>query len=706
VAGIERCGKQMARILRDWHGELMIGEACVLQERWKDAVDHLQRALDRFPPKKSDPEVRKAFVYARRQHALCARLVRDGAVPAREKPTRATSASVPELPIAPRGLAAECEAAATDAPSPPAKPDIFAATTPPVIVQSRFDPSAVEGMLTAGSYDSLAAHRLNVQAHRIMLVAGFEDLLCLHTLRGVERFGYQVETVRRVLRQFRGRALLCDEVGLGKTIEAGMVLKEYILRGLARRILVLVPPSLVSQWQEELAAKFDLAFASTNDPAYRRDSAAFWADNERVIASLASAKREPNFSLIANREYDMVVIDEAHHLKNRTTLNWKLGNALRSRFLLMLTATPVQNDLMELHNLITLLRPGQLRTASVFNRRFRTRGEPLTPANRDELRSLLAEVMIRNRRSDVNIALPKRYASTVRLSLDPDEAALYERVSAFVRTSYPTAAASRRLLLTTLQMEAGSSPFALAATLENLAGSSAFPEAARELHALAEQARAVRTSAKGTHLLRVLREKDERKLIFTHYRATLKYIAGLLDGAGISHARFDGTMSPDEKDESVARFRAGEVQILLSTESGGEGRNLQFCSTIVNYDLPWNPMRIEQRIGRVHRIGQTRDVFVFNFSAKGTLEDHLLDVLDRKINMFELVVGEVDMILGNLTDERDFPDIVMDLWAGAASTEEAAARFRALGEELLAAKRSYEETRALDDALFGDDYEV
>jgi tetratricopeptide (TPR) repeat protein len=247
---------------------------------------------------------------------------------------------------------------------------------------------------------------------------------------------------------------------------------------------------------------------------------------------------------------------------------------------------------------------------------------------------------------------------------------------------------------------------ATAVTLSKLAESCPFENAAEELRALAEAARAVTVSAKGEHFLRVLGGNAGTKIVFTYYRATQEYLARLLERAGVSATLFHGQMTAAEKDASVERFKGGGAEVFLSTESGGEGRNLQFCNTIVNYDLPWNPMRIEQRIGRVHRIGQTRDVFVFNFSAKGTVEDYLLEVLDEKINMFELVIGEVEMILGNLTDEREFPDIVMELWASAASNAEAAEKFRTLGDELLSAKTKYDDAKRLDDALFGDDYEV
>jgi superfamily II DNA/RNA helicase len=144
----------------------------------------------------------------------------------------------------------------------------------------------------------------------------------------------------------------------------------------------------------------------------------------------------------------------------------------------------------------------------------------------------------------------------------------------------------------------------------------------------------------------------------------------------------------------------------LSSESGGEGRNLQFCNTVINYDLPWNPMTIEQRVGRVHRIGQTREVYVFNFCLAGSVEEYMLKVLHDKINLFELVAGEIEMILGELGQEQDFSSVVMDLWARSATPGERESAFEQFAEEIQRAKAGYQTTRELDQALLGEDYEV
>ncbi|MBI2876217.1 MAG: DEAD/DEAH box helicase [Candidatus Tectomicrobia bacterium] len=556
------------------------------------------------------------------------------------------------------------------------------------------------------AYEPLELYDLRLQGEQISLFEGYDSLLCLGTLHGVESYWFQVETVKRVLKHFRGRVLLCDEVGLGKTIEAGMLLKEYLLRGLVKRILILVPPSLVSQWKEEMETKFGLEFVTTDDPDYTASPASFWRAHDRIIASINIAKSKRNFEAVSGLEHDLVVVDEAHHLKNRTSLNWKLVNALKKKFIFLLTATPVQNDLMELYNLITLLRPGTLKTPAYFRQEFMQRGDPRSPQNRERLRDLLQEVMVRNTRSLADIRLPKRYATTVLVRQEEAERELYQRLSRFVAAHYPVESPLNRFTLNLLQMEAGSSPFALRATMERLLAGGGLPaEVRRELEEMRGMAGEVRRTQKAVKLLEVLRAHPIKKLVFTKYLETQDYLCQLLRQEGIPFALLSGSLSNPEKDEQVRRFRE-EVDLLIATESGGEGRNLQFCNTMVNYDLPWNPMRIEQRIGRIHRIGQEREVFVFNLAGEGTVEDYLLYLLDRKINMFELVIGELEMILGYLRDERDFPEIVMDLWVRSSTPQELQESFSALGEKLLEARQAYQKTREYDEQLFSRDFEV
>ncbi len=168
---------------------------------------------------------------------------------------------------------------------------------------------------------------------------------------------------------------------------------------------------------------------------------------------------------------------------------------------------------------------------------------------------------------------------------------------------------------------------------------------------------------------------------------------------------FQGGLTPAQKQAVMDRFRDG-CPVLFSTGMGGEGFNLQFCHMMINYDLPWNPMEIEQRIGRIHRIGQEKEVQVFNFCSAGSLEDHILEVLDRKINMFELVVGEIDMVLGRLQGEEEFSDLVYEIWVKHADEKEREKAFDALAGRLKRARAGYEKSKELDEKLFQEDFGV
>jgi SNF2 family DNA or RNA helicase len=545
--------------------------------------------------------------------------------------------------------------------------------------------------LLEGPACSLAQLRHALHAHRLAGAESFTELLSMARLVGVERHGYQIETVHRVLRTLRGRALLSDEVGLGKTIEALMVLLEYQVRGMANRVLVLAPPALVPQWVGELATKAGIAARTTE-----HDGDALWRGDGVVVASLATARMQRNAPAVQAEPWDLVIVDEAHRVKRRGSSSWKLVDGLRSRFLLLLTATPIETELEELYQLVTLLKPGQFATPAVFRRRFVDPASPTSPKNRGALRELLGEVMVRNTRASCGLKLPPRYVSTVVVEPDGGERALYAAAMDVVRSATePRVRRAAGLLL----LEAGSSPAALRGTLDKYGGEPAFA-------ALRSAAR-VDETRKGRALVDIVRAGGVAQvLVFTRYRATVRWLVELLVRERISHAAVHGDLAGADKQTALARFRAGDVQVLVSTDVGSEGHNLQHCHRLVNFDLPWNPMVIEQRIGRLHRFGQTSEVEVFNLCARGSMEERILGVLHDRVRLFELVVGEMDMVLGNLTDETDLEERLLALCAEAPSDVAVDEGLSAIGDELLRARGRYDEVRELDHALFGKEFEA
>ncbi|SDC25858.1 Helicase conserved C-terminal domain-containing protein [Paenibacillus sp. UNCCL117] len=497
-----------------------------------------------------------------------------------------------------------------------------------------------------GPWDDWSMFRLACEAERAGMIGSFDDLLCLSHLPNLVPMDHQIGTAKKVLTEMRGRAILADEVGLGKTIEAGLILKEYMIRGLVRKVLILVPASLVLQWVRELNQKFGI-------PAVAQKKEYMWAQHDIIVASMDTAKRDPHRGIVLEQEYDMLIIDEAHKLKNKKTTNYQFVLELRKKYCLLLTATPVQNDLKELYNLITLLKPGQLGGQTSFQANFVV--DKRIPKNEAQLQQELGKVMIRNRRSDGNVSFTKRIVRNIPLQLSPEEQALYDGVTSFVRSRYEESGGdlSSVLSLVTLQREVCSSRDAVFITLVNMFKKTEEDSPIRpRIWELVETIRGIKANTKAEKVLELIQSIQDKVIIFTEYRASQEYLLQYLRDRKITAVPYRGGMNRGKKDWMMDLFR-NRAQVLIATEAGGEGINLQFCHHMINFDLPWNPMRVEQRIGRVHRLGQQQDVKIYNLSTTGTIEEHILSLLHEKINMFELVIGELDTILERL--EQDTP---------------------------------------------------
>lgn len=542
----------------------------------------------------------------------------------------------------------------------------------------------LEGRLEKGGpWGDFRLSQLAVEGEQSRLVTSFEELQCLKHLGDLSPLPHQTDTARRVLFEMSGRAILADEVGLGKTIEAGLILKEYILRGLVSRVLILVPASLVLQWVRELNSKFGI-------PAIAQKKAYSWA-NDIVVASMDTAKRDPHSEYLLNQEYDMLIIDEAHKLKNKKTSNYQFIQKLRKKYCLLLTATPVQNDLSELFNLITLLKPGQLGGQGQFAANFVV--DKRKPKNQEQLKDELSKVMIRNRRGEGEVKFTKRSVRNVGLTLSPEEQSLYDGVTSFVKDQYQAAGGnlSSMLSLVTLQREVCSSRDAVFVTLVNLSkklpGDSPLRDKIWELVYLIK---AIKANTKAEKTIELIRQMNEKVIVFTEYRATQEYLLNYFRDHGLISVPYRGGMNRGKKDWMMDLFR-GRAQVMIATEAGGEGINLQFCHHMINFDLPWNPMRVEQRIGRVHRLGQTNDVQIFNLSTAGTIEEHILNLLHEKINMFEMVIGGLDVILERYEKNESFEKSLYKIMLESGNDEEIRRRINTLGDSLHHIKQDIEQ---------------
>ncbi len=522
-----------------------------------------------------------------------------------------------------------------------------------------------------------------------------DDLLCLPHCR-IQKLDYQLRTALRVLGPLRGRALLSDEVGLGKTIEAGLVTKELFTRGMVKRFLVLTLPSLVDQWAEELDEKFGLTTVTTNQAVARDDPARFWQENTGIVASLHTLKQPAQLEVARQVHWDMLIVDEAHYLRNRSSQAWQAVNALPRQFLLLLTATPVQNSLEELYNLVTLLQPGQLPSPKEFRTRFLDPQRPRQPREPEELRRLLGQVMIRNTRANAGIELPPRHAETVVFSPDAAEADFWRDWEGELRIRLAELGASQASLWGRLLLQAaGSSPAAWRAALKK------FPHAA-SARAWRERAPLEASWRRKCELLLPLTRGTNGAVIFTQFLDTQAALAEFLRGAGVATFVINGSTPAPERQPITDEFHRRGGALLL-THSGTEGRNLQFCRTLANFDLPWNPMEIEQRIGRLHRLGQQHPVHICNFVQAGTLQEHLLQVLQEKLNLFELVVGETGLVLGERFSGDEFEEEIFRRWQ--TSDGKVAEAMAGFGDELAQARERHNEVKQLDETLFAHDFE-
>lgn len=584
-------------------------------------------------------------------------------------------------------------------------------------------------------------------------------------------------------------AILADEVGLGKTIEAGIIISQLWAEK-KRRILVIAPASLRKQWSRELAEKFFLPSMILEAKSFRelsrRMKSPLDQSGQVVLCSYQFARTKA--ADVTAVPWDLVVIDEAHRLRNVYKKDNKIARALRgairNRPKVLLTATPLQNSLMELYGLVTFVDEHIFGSEEAFRELYAKKSGELAAGMLVNLRARLAPVCQRTLRKQVveYVKYTKRIPITEDFTPSRDEQLLYDQVCAFLQKenlhSLPNS--QRQLIELVLRKILASSSFAIAATLgtmierlrklERLAGAvteeqvvdvlgddfetaegteeewkesesedlatavKATPEAAgnekanliKGLRAEAEEllqyktlAESIRENAKGESLLKALHTGFQKAtelgatpkaLIFTESRRTQTYLRGLLETNGYAGkiVLFNGTNTdPDSKriyQEWLKRHEGQEcvsgsptadmrsalvdefadgASIMIATESAAEGVNLQFCSLIVNYDLPWNPQRIEQRIGRCHRYGQKHDVVVINFvNRSNDADQRVFELLNQKFKLFDGVFGASDEVLGALESGIDFEKRISDIYKRCRSAEDIQTAFDQLQKDL------------------------
>lgn len=539
---------------------------------------------------------------------------------------------------------------------------------------------------------------------------------------GIIPLPHQLHVLNRAMETNNIRYILADEVGLGKTIEAGMIIRELKSRGLVSRILVVCPTGLVTQWanemQEKFHEKFQVILPSDYDTIRRlTNSDDVYGQFDQVISPMDSIKpiekhagwseekvekyNEERIYSIINSGWDLIIIDEAHRVAGSSgeVARYKLGNLLAqaSPYLLLLSATPHNGKTEPFLRLIRLL------DADAF------------PNAKSIVREQVAPFLIRTEKREAidnngNLLFKNRITHLVTISWDERnnlQRELYEMVSSYVAKTYNKALRNRKknmcliFLLIIMQRMVTSSTAAIRQSLErrlnvlleqrtcvgNLREEDLDElniedgvedaleaisldmeleiEELKQIISLAKQAQFQNQDAKVEPLLNEIdailsEDRTQKVIIFTEFVATQTYLQELLVNRGYTVTILNGGMSIDERNAAMQEFKTS-TSIFISTDAGGEGLNLQFANIIINYDLPWNPMKIEQRCGRVDRIGQQRDVHIYNFIVGETVENRVREVLEEKLSVIlkEMGVDKYSDVLDSEVAECDFTDVYM-----------------------------------------------
>lgn len=586
--------------------------------------------------------------------------------------------------------------------NPGSKDTLKQSTTSKNIPINHSDPFNIIQKIKDQRFDFAETLKTSLSAYNFTNTQNLRDLIVQKSLESkIQILDHQILCAKKVKNEFNGRGILADEVGLGKTIEAGILLKEYFVTGMIKNALILTPPSLRLQWKDELKTKFDLDFVSNKDD----ENFQGLDKHNQLIVSLSTAIQPKNAEILNGIVWDIVIIDEAHRLKNSSTQSHKFVKNLNKKFILLLTATPVQNSIQELYNLVELVKTGFLGSWKDFSRQYTLdeKARKINPKMRSHLQDLLQTIVIRTTRNEVRkyLQFTDRIPKTHIINSNSFENQLYNIGTDIVRKLCLESSKNSIILpLIVLQRQICSSSHAAKISLEKkLKSNDKFLEKLSTIQSLCDS---ISEDSKLVELKKILKKSNNSKyLIFTEFRDTQKYIIDNLTNEGFSVGKFNGEMSTKERDEAVRSFK-NDVNILVCTEAGGEGQNFQFCSNVINYDLPWNPMRVEQRVGRVHRIGQENDVYIHNLAINDSIEEYVLKSIFEKINLFNMTIGDLELLF----EDDGLKSIEIDVFKSymlSESSKDAKNKFSALGDKWKSEKSRLNETiMEFDEEVFAN----
>ena len=465
-------------------------------------------------------------------------------------------------------------------------------------------------------YVDLAWKPLRDYAEKFLEIRGFEKLLSIDRLN-IEPYEHQQKTVLKFLNELHCNGILADEVGMGKTIEAGIIISELLQRGLVKKVLIVAPNHLVSQWKEDMNEKMGLRF----NESYR--------NNNLLIVPFHTFRRTNNRTLFENKGFDLVVLDEAHNLITTTGIStgWDNLRVMRRKYTVLITATPIKRRITDIYYLVTLIRPGEFKNFMDFHGRYVNPYDSTKSNNTEQLKRVLRDYVIRNQRKTLTDSWPRKI------------------------------------------------PYSYVVPERN----------------------------KITKLYTILNENaDSQVIVFIGTPSQQENVSlSLKERYGPRREIFHLTGDRNRKNMTIHKFRHSNKGVLIADRNSSEGRNLQFCHIIVNYDIPRDPIQIEQRIGRVYRIGQKHDVLIYNLAAENSLEKYLLKLYDDQLKLFSLWVGEIYDIIGNLEGNNSIPNKAQALWNQYSSNlREFEKRWSQYVQEIL----QYKENEASTEIQYEDIY--
>ncbi|MFC1742368.1 DEAD/DEAH box helicase [Candidatus Riflebacteria bacterium] len=559
------------------------------------------------------------------------------------------------------------------------------------------------GILKKILNDQLDTHenfKLTGEFTQVKVLKSFETPYGLNAMVGVIPIKHQQKLVYKVIKEMSGRAILADEAGLGKNVEALQILMEYYTRDLAKKILILTPAALAFKWQEELKTKAGL-------DSVNHFEIEDWTRHDIVVSSMDTAKSTKNREELQKIEFDIVIIDEAHRLKNPSTKNWKFVNTLSSKFMLFLTASPIHTDLMDLYNLVTIIKPGLLKTSAYFKDNFIASSTKKTLLkNKEDFKALTDQVIVRTMRSETEIPFPRGQARNEAVDMSPTEKDIYKSIRNFVWENIESvpevvkgSMLNREVFLSLLEV-AGISLHTLKTQIEEILKGHVREDLKAGLIIIKKKLLNLKEDTKLERLIKILSNMKEKAALFFLDPPTLDRVSRDLLLRRFHIFVSQNELPEKEKDRIFQTFSRIKNGYLLVDKAAGNGRSYGDTKVLINYDIPWSPIEMEQRIGRVFNIANQQKLEIINLFWTGSVEDILVNNAYKPTRLFEIIPGELETLMMCIKGRKSLEQILLDSIAFAKTEDDFHKKFGELDKYLEKIYKDFQGVTELQNKIF------